>query len=183
MAHAHGKAGVKAAIRAGVRSVEHGTELDEEAIQLMLEKGTWLVPTLGVGQFILDRIEAGDAIAPAIAVKARKNHAMRSESFRKAVAAGVRVAMGSDSAAGSHGNNLVELRLMHEMGMAPLDVLAAATSSAAELMRIDDRVGTVETGKQADLVVVSGDPLDFAAYPGNIRAVYRRGKRVRSYPE
>jgi imidazolonepropionase-like amidohydrolase len=181
MAHAHGAAGIKAAIRAGVRSVEHGTQLDDEAIALMLEKGTWLVPTLGVGQFILDRIAAGDAISPAIAEKARTNHAMRSESFRKAVDAGVRVAMGSDSAAASHGNNLIELRLMNEMGMAPLAVLESATRSAAELMRIDDRVGTIEAGKQADLVVVSGDPLDFAAYPGNIRAVYRRGRLVRSF--
>lgn len=182
MAHAHGADGVKSALRAGVRSIEHGTQLDDEAIELMLEQGTWLVPTLGVGQFILDRIAAGDAISPAIAEKARSNQSMRSESFRNAVAAGVRVAMGSDSAASSHGNNLIELRLMHEMGMHPLAVLEAATRSAAQLMRIDDRVGTIETGKQADLVVVSGDPLEFAAYPSNIRAVYRRGRRVRSYP-
>lgn len=181
MAHAHGVEGVKSAIRAGVRSVEHGTELDDEAIALMIEHGTWLVPTLGVGQFIIDRIEAGDAIAPAIAEKARANHQMRSESFRSAVAAGVRVAMGSDSAAGSHGNNLVELRLMHEMGLPPLAVLEAATRSAAQLLRIDDRVGTIEAGKQADLVLVSGDPFDFAAYPGNIRAVHRAGRRVRSF--
>ncbi len=181
MAHAHGAAGVKAAIRAGVRSVEHGTELDDEAIAMMLERGTWLVPTLGVGQYIIDRIDAGDAISPAIAAKARANQEMRSTSFRRAVEAGVRIAMGSDSAAGAHGNNLVELRLMREMGMAPLAVLEAATRSAARLLRIDDRVGTVEPGKQADLVLVAGDPLDLAAYPGNIRAVYRAGRKVRTF--
>lgn len=182
MAHAHGAAGVKSAIRAGVRSIEHGTELDDECIDLMLEAGTWLVPTLGVGQFILDRIEAGDAIPPSIAEKARANQQMRATSFSNAVKAGVRVAMGSDSAAGSHGNNLIELRLMEQMGMPALQVLESATRSAAQLMGIDDRVGTISAGRQADLVLVSGDPLDFAAYPGNIRAVYRKGRLVREFP-
>jgi imidazolonepropionase-like amidohydrolase len=182
MAHAHGAAGIKAAIRAGVRSIEHGTELDDEAIKLMLDTGTWLVPTLGVSQFIIDRIDAGAAVAPGIAEKARSNHDLRADSFRRAVEAGVRIAMGSDSAAEMHGGNLIELRLMREGGMTPLQVLEAATRSSAELLGIDDRVGTIEDGKQADLVVVSGDPLDFAAYPGNVRRVYRRGRLAREYP-
>jgi imidazolonepropionase-like amidohydrolase len=182
MAHAHGAAGIKAAVRAGVRSIEHGTELDDEAIKLMLDNGTWLVPTLGVSQFIIDRIDQGAAVAPGIAEKAKSNHQLRADSFRRAVEAGVRVAMGSDSAAEMHGGNLIELRLMHEGGMAPLQVLEAATRSSAELLGIDDRVGTIADGKQADLVVVGGDPLDFAAYPGNVRRVYRRGRLVRQYP-
>jgi imidazolonepropionase-like amidohydrolase len=90
--------------------------------------------------------------------------------------------MGSDAAAEMHGNNLIELRLMHEGGMAPLRVLEAATRSAAELLGVADRVGTIAEGKQADLVVVAGDPFDFAAYPGNVRRVYRKGKLVRAYP-
>ncbi|MDQ7906092.1 amidohydrolase family protein [Phytohabitans sp. ZYX-F-186] len=179
MAHAHGSAGIKAAIRAGVRSVEHGTDLDDEAITLMLERGTWLVPTLGVSQFIVDRIDQGAAVAPGIAEKARANHAMRADSFKRAVEAGVRIAMGSDAAAEMHGRNLVELRLMAEGGLAPLAVLEAATRSAAQLLGIADRVGTIADGKQADLVVVAGDPLDFAAYPENIVRVYRKGKLVR----
>ena len=182
MAHAHGAAGIKAAIRAGVRSIEHGTELDDEAIKLMLDNGTWLVPTLGVSQFIIDRIDQGAAVAPGIAEKAKSNHTLRADSFRRAVEAGVRIAMGSDSAAEMHGGNLIELRLMHEGGMAPLQVLEAATRSSAELLGIDDRVGTIADGKQADLVVVGGDPLDFAAYPGNVRRVYRRGRLVRRVP-
>lgn len=182
MAHAHGAAGIKAAIRAGVRSIEHGTELDDEAIKLMLDSGTWLVPTLGVSQFIIDRIDQGAAVAPGIAAKAKSNHDLRADSFRRAVEAGVRIAMGSDSAAEMHGGNLIELRLMHQGGMAPLQVLEAATRSSAELLGIDDRVGTIEDGKQADLVVVGGDPLDFAAYPGNVRLVYRRGRLARQYP-
>jgi len=182
MAHAHGAAGIKAAIRAGVRSVEHGTDLDDEAIAMMLERGTWLVPTLGVSQFIIDKIDQGAAVAPGIAEKARANHAMRAGSFKRAAEAGVRIAMGSDAAAEMHGGNLVELRLMAEGGLEPKRVLEAATRSAAELLGIEDRVGTIADGKQADLVVVDGDPFDFGAYPGNIRRVYRKGKLVRQSP-
>ncbi|GAA4445588.1 metal-dependent hydrolase family protein [Phytohabitans houttuyneae] len=183
MAHAHGAAGIKAAIRAGVRSVEHGTDLDDEAIALMLEHGTWLVPTLGVSQFIIDRIDQGAAVAPGIAEKARANHAMRADSFKRAVDAGVRIAMGSDAAAEMHGKNLVELRLMAEGGLAPLRVLEAATGSAARLLGIEERVGTIADGRQADLVVVGGDPFDFSAYPANILRVYRKGKLVRRGPQ
>ncbi len=182
MAHAHGRDGIKAAIRAGVRSIEHGTDLDDEAIGMMLEHGTWLVPTLGVSQFIIDRIEQGAKVAPGIAEKARENSALRAGSFRRAVAAGVRIAMGSDSAAEMHGSNLIELRLMHEGGMAPLAVLEAATRSGAQLLGIDDRVGTIEDGKQADLVVIDGDPFDFAGYPANVRKVFRKGALVRDFP-
>lgn len=181
MAHAHGTPGIKAAIRAGFRSIEHGTQLDNEAIEMMVEKGVWLVPTLGVSQFIIDRIESGDSVPAGIAEKAVANHGMRKESFKRAVEAGVKVAMGSDAAAAMHGTNLLELRLMHEAGMPKLKVLEAATRSAAELLRIDDTVGTIAPGKQADLVVVAGDPLDFSAYPANIRAVYKAGKLVRSF--
>ncbi|MDR1824569.1 MAG: amidohydrolase family protein [Bifidobacteriaceae bacterium] len=181
MAHCHGAPGIKAAIRNGVRSVEHGTELDDEAIDLLLEHGAWLVPTLGVTQYILDRIEAGDAIPPEIAVKARANYDLRADTFQKAVAAGVKIAMGSDAAADMHGKNLIEFPLMHKMGMTPQQVLVSATSSAAQLMRIDHKVGTVEAGKQADLIVVTGDPFDMSAYPGNLRSVYRLGRRARHY--
>lgn len=179
MAHAHGVGGVKAAIRNGVRSIEHGSQLDEEAVQMMLDNGTWLVPTLGVTQFIVDRIEAGARVAPGILEKARSKLLHHEESFRMAAAAGVRIAMGSDSAAEMHGGNLRELALMARSGFPALQVLHWATGSAAELLQVDDRVGTIAPGKQADLVVVDGDPLDLAAYPGNIRAVFRRGRLVR----
>ncbi|MDR1428150.1 MAG: amidohydrolase family protein [Bifidobacteriaceae bacterium] len=182
MAHAHGSAGIKAAIRAGVTSVEHGTDLDDDAIEMMLERGTWLVPTLGVGQYIVDRVDAGDAIPPEIARKAKANGELRADSLAKAIAAGVRIAMGSDCAATAHGTNLIEFRLMHEMGLGPLAVLHSATGAAAELIGVADKVGTVAPGKQADLVLIAGDPFDFGAYPGNLRAVYRRGQRVRDYP-
>lgn len=179
MAHAHGVDGIKNAIRAGVRSIEHGTQLDDEAIDLMLANGTWLVPTLGVGQFIIDMIKAGASVPAGIREKAVANVQMRADSFRRAAAAGVRIAMGSDSAGESHGDNLIELRLMHEMGLAPEAVLNAATGSAATLMGIADRVGTIRPGAQADLLVVDGDPFDFGRYPANRQRVYRKGRLVR----
>ena len=179
MAHAHGVDGVKNAVRAGIRSIEHGTQLDDEAIELMLANGTWLVPTLGVGQFIIDMINKGASVPAGIAEKAQANVTMRADSFRRAVDAGVRIAMGSDSAGESHGNNLIELPLMHEMGLGGLQVLHAATGSAATLMGVADRIGYIRAGHQADLTIVDGDPLDFAAYPGNVRSVYRRGVLVR----
>lgn len=179
MAHAHGTDGIKNAIRAGIRSIEHGTQLDDEAIELMLANGTWLVPTLGVGQFIIDAVEGGASVPAGIAEKARASVAMRSDSFRRAVDAGVKIAMGSDSAGESHGNNLIELRLMHEHGMSPLQVLHAATGSAAELLQISSDVGTLGPGMRADLLVVNGDPLDFARYPANRQAVFRNGLQVR----
>lgn len=183
MAHAHGVRGVKAAIDAGVRSIEHGTELDDEAVRMMVERDVWLVPTLGVGQFIVDRIDKGAAVPPGIVEKARANHSMRADSFRRAVDAGVKIAMGSDSAAEMHGTNLRELALMADGGLGPMEVLKAATSSAAELLGIGDRVGSIAPGKQADLVVLSGDPLDFTAYPANISRVYRQGRLVRDYTD
>jgi imidazolonepropionase-like amidohydrolase len=179
MAHAHGASGIKNAILAGVRSVEHGTDLDDEAIELMLKHGTWLVPTLGVGQFIRDRIKAGAAVPAGIAEKAMENERMRAGSFARAVQAGVNIAMGSDAAAEMHGRNLIELRLMHEGGLDPAQTLRAGTQRAAELMRIEDRVGTLRPGMQADLVLVEGDPYDFGAYPGNVRKVFRQGRLVR----
>jgi len=179
MAHAHGRQGIKNAIKAGIRSIEHGTDLDDEAIAMMVAAGTWLVPTLGVGQFIIDMIEAGAAVPAGIKEKALENAEMRADSFRRAVDAGVRIAMGSDCAAEGHGDNLVEFPLMHQMGMPALQVLYSATGSAATLMGIEDRVGFVRAGHQADLTIVNGDPVDFDAYPGNLRSVYRKGLRVR----
>jgi imidazolonepropionase-like amidohydrolase len=100
------------------------------------------------------------------------------ESIRMAVAAGVRIAMGTDSGVGPHGSNLRELQLMHEVGMAPADVLLATTSRAAELLRVSDELGTLEAGKRADLVVVDGDPFDFIGLRERIEQVWKDGRLV-----
>jgi imidazolonepropionase-like amidohydrolase len=178
MAHAQSAEGIKNAVRAGVRSIEHGIYLDDEAIALMLERGTYLVPTLVAATGILDAAAAGAAISDAVLAKAREVVDAHGDSFRRAVAAGVKVAMGTDSAVTPHGQNLRELELMAGHGMSPQAVLAASTSVAAALLRLDGELGTLEPGKRADLVVVDGDPLDFAGLRDRVRAVYMDGACV-----
>ncbi|PSK99100.1 imidazolonepropionase-like amidohydrolase [Haloactinopolyspora alba] len=173
MAHAQGAAGIKNAVRAGVRSVEHGMYLDDEAIEMMLEAGTFLVPTLVAPHWVIEAADAGAAISEVVVAKAREVAQIHQESVSRAVAAGVPIAMGTDSGVGPHGQNLRELELMRRAGMQPAAVLAAATSAAARLIGVADELGTVEPGNRADLVLVGGDPYDFAALEANIRAVYK----------
>jgi len=178
MAHAHGSAGVVNAVRAGVRSVEHGTLLTDEAIGLMVEQGTWLVPTLLAPQGVLDAAAAGVALSDYVLDKARSVLEAHRVSFARAVDAGVRVAMGTDCPVAPHGENLRELELMLAGGMSPGAVLRAATLSAAELMRLDGELGSLEPGKRADLVVVDGDGLDLEGLRGRVRETWQDGSRV-----
>ncbi|HEX8929311.1 MAG TPA: amidohydrolase family protein, partial [Actinomycetota bacterium] len=179
MAHAQSTAGIRNAVDAGVRSIEHGIYLDDEAISMMMEAGTWLVPTLVAPVGVLEAAERGASLTEAAIRKAREVVEVHKDSFRRAVAAGVRVAMGTDSGVTAHGENLRELVLMADGGMKPEDVLAATTSSAARLLGVDDQLGTIEPGKLADLVLVDGDPFDFGALGGAIREVWKEGTRVR----
>ncbi len=178
MAHAQGAPGIKNALRAGIRSIDHGIYLDDECIELMLERGAWLVPTLMAPTGVVAAAEAGASIPEASLRKAIEVIEAHRDSFRRAVEAGVRVAMGTDSGVTPHGDNLDELRLMAESGMPPAQVLAATTSSAAELMGLAGELGTIEPGKRADLVVVEGDPYDLAALRSSIAAVYQDGRLV-----
>jgi imidazolonepropionase-like amidohydrolase len=178
MAHAQSNLGIKQAIRAGVRSIDHGVFLEEETVQMMIERGTWLVPTLVAPRGVIDAAEAGAQIPEASVQKAKDVVAAHAESFRMAVKAGVRIAMGTDSAVTPHGQNLRELSMMAAGGMSPEQVLVASTKSAAELMGLQDELGTVEPGKRADLVVIDGDPLDFEKLADRIEAVYEDGVRV-----
>lgn len=178
MSHAQATDGIKAAIRAGIRSIEHGIYLDEEAIEMMIRNGTYLVPTLVAPQGVIDAAEAGASIPEESLRKAKEVIGVHRESFNKAVAAGVKVAMGTDSGVTPHGQNLRELQLMADGGMKPEEVLAATTSVAAELMGLDGQLGTIEPGKRADLVIVDGDPFDFPALEENIEAVYKDGVLV-----
>ena len=178
MAHAQATPGIKNAIRAGIRSIEHGIYLDDEAIEMMLDRGTWLVPTLVAPRGVIDAADAGAAIPEASVAKARDVVETHRASFAKAVAAGVRVAMGTDSGVTPHGENLRELALMVEGGMTPMQAIVASTRSAAELMGLEDELGTLEPGKRADLVVVEGDPLDVGTLASRVETVYKDGERV-----
>jgi imidazolonepropionase-like amidohydrolase len=178
MSHAQSTEGIKSAVRAGVRSIEHGIYLDEEAIELMLDRGAYLVPTLVAPHGVIRAAEAGAGIPEAAVMKAREVIEAHQDSFRRAVEAGVKVAMGTDAGVVPHGSNLEELQLMADGGMSPQDVLVATTRTAAELMGLSRELGTIEPEKRADLVLVAGDPFDFADLAGRIERVYQDGRLV-----
>jgi imidazolonepropionase-like amidohydrolase len=178
MAHAQGADGIKNAIRAGIRSIDHGIYLDDEAIELMKERGAWFVPTLVAPQGVIDAADAGVPLPPAVVDKARSVTEIHRAAFRKAVEAGVAIAMGTDSGVTPHGRNLRELTLMVAGGMTPAAALEATTRSAARLLGVDDRLGTIEEGKLADLVVVSGDPYAFDDLGQRVDEVWKAGVRV-----
>ncbi|HZS37065.1 MAG TPA: amidohydrolase family protein, partial [Polyangia bacterium] len=157
-AHAHGAEGAKRAIRAGVDSIEHGSFLDDEALDLMKARGVWLVPTLSALACVTDRIQRHTDLPPAIVAKARAAGQRVADTFKRALAKHVKIALGTDAAVCPHGHNAEELRRMVELGMPPLAALEAATSSAAALLGRAD-LGALEPGKTADVVAVPGDPL------------------------
>jgi imidazolonepropionase-like amidohydrolase len=156
-AHAHGATGAKRAIRAGIDSIEHGSFLDDEALNMMKERGTVLVPTLTATWWIGDRLEHGVYYPPQIAAKARAAIASVSQMFQKALAKGVTIGFGTDAAVYPHGRNAQEFVLMVKNGMKPIDALKAAASTDAKLLGVSDR-GTLEAGKLADVIAVPGDP-------------------------
>jgi imidazolonepropionase-like amidohydrolase len=180
MAHAQATDGIKNALRAGVRSIEHGIYLDDEAIDLMLSTGAWLVPTLVAPHAVLHAATAGSQLPEGVVAKAQEVVASHADAFARAVAAGVKIAMGTDTGVGPHGSNLDELPLMAAGGLTPAQVLTATTRSAAELLQLADETGTIRPGMRADIVVLAGDPFDLGNVKDNIRAVYSGGQRVRA---
>ena len=178
MAHAQGSAGIKNAVRAGVRSIEHGIHLDEEAIDLMLANETWLVPTLVAPRSVIAAAEAGAQLPETVVNKAREVADVHMASVRAAVAAGVPIAMGTDSGVGPHGSNLDELCLMEACGMTPAEVLVSATSGAARLCGLEDETGRVAPGLAADLVVVDGDACELTGLRERVRQVWRAGRKA-----
>jgi imidazolonepropionase-like amidohydrolase len=163
-AHAHGAEGAKRAIRAGIDSIEHGSFLDDEALNLMKQRGTYYVPTLMAAQGLNEQMAKGVAIPPPILVKANAAIAAIHQTFQKALAMGIKVGLGTDAAVYPHGRNPEEFHQMVDLGMKPIDALRAGTSADAELLGLADKIGTLEPGKLADVVAVPGDPME------NIRA-------------
>ena len=158
-AHAHGTAVINAAVRAGVTSIEHGSLLDEEAVRLMRERGTWLVPTLMAGESV-ERMARAGRLPAVIADKALQIAPRMQASFRMAVEGGVRIALGTDAGVFPHGTNGHEFTLMVRYGMTPMQAIQAGTLAAATLLGLERQIGTVTVGKRADLVAVQGDPLE-----------------------
>jgi len=159
-AHAHGAEGAKRAIRAGIDSIEHGSFLDEEALNLMKQRGTYYVPTLMAAQGLSEQMAKGVAIPPPILVKANAAIAAIHQTFQKALGMGIKIGLGTDAAVYPHGRNTEEFHQMVDLGMKPIDALKAGTSADAELLGLADRIGTLEPGKLADVVGVPGDPVE-----------------------
>ncbi|PAE07243.1 aryldialkylphosphatase [Terribacillus saccharophilus] len=179
MAHAQGAEGVKQAVRAGIHSIEHGIFLDDEAIELMLEHGTYLVPTLLAPVSVVEASEANESM-PAYAVdKAKEVMEVHQQSVARAYEAGVKIAMGTDAGVMAHGTNLRELALMCDIGMSPMEAILASTKIAAECLGWEERLGTIAEGKLADLVIVQDNPLENIASladTNNIKTVMQGGE-------
>ena len=173
-AHAHGLEGIKAAVRAGVTSIEHGSILDAEAVRMMKANGTWLVPTLLAG-YTVDSLARAGRLPPAIAAKALAIAPRMHASFKLAVDGGVRIALGTDAGVMRHGINGREFGLMVQYGMTPMQAIVAGTSNGATLLGLESEIGTVAAGKQADLVAVRGDPIQNIAVLERVDFVMKGG--------
>jgi imidazolonepropionase-like amidohydrolase len=176
-AHAHSAAGIKAAILAGARTIEHGTFMDDESIKLMKEKGVYLVPTLYVGDYYLNEQPGSEAQAKMNELT-RKYRAQHITAVGKAIKAGVNVTAGTDYVGFPVKQGVRELGLLVEAGMTPMQAIQAATRVNAELLGWQDRIGTVEPGKLADIIAVPGDPLQDLALLEQVSFVMLGGRQV-----
>lgn len=177
--HAHGADGVKLALAAGVDSIEHGTMMDEEVIRLFLKSGAYYVPTLSTVNGYIERLAANpDAYSPEVREKIEWRIRVTGESLKKAFPRGVKIAFGTDAGVSRHGRNAEEFVLMVKNGMAPMDAIVAATVNAADLLGLSGEIGTLEPGKRADLVAVSGSPLEDVRRLEKMVFVMKDGKAV-----
>ncbi len=178
-AHAHGATGIKAALRAGVDSIEHGTFLDDECIELFKETGAYLVPTIHAGKFVENKSYEEGYFPPPVRRKAADVGPIIQGAFGRAYKAGVNIAFGTDVGVGEHGTNALEFVYMHEAGMTLEDCLKSATTSAADLCGLGDEVGAIERGMRADIIALGKDPLsDVTAYQ-DVRFVMTNGRVYR----
>jgi imidazolonepropionase-like amidohydrolase len=159
-AHAHGSEGMKRAILAGVRSIEHGTLMDQEVMGLMIKKNTYYVPTISAGEFVAEKAQIDGYYPEIVRPKAKKIGPQLKNTFKKAYLAGVKIAFGTDSGVSYHGENAKEFRYMVEAGMSPMEAIVSATKTASELLEKEESLGTVEKGKVADIIATECDPLE-----------------------
>jgi len=175
MAHAHGAEGIKRALRAGVISIEHGTLMDDECIELFKKNGAWYVPTVIAGKSVTDSAKIPNYYPPVVAKKAIEIGPKIQSTLGRAYKAGVKIAFGTDAGVYRHGMNWMEFGYMIEAGMKPMDAIKAATISAAELLGMKDQIGSIEAGKLADIVAVDGDPLKDSKVFGKVVFVMKNG--------
>ena len=175
MAHAHGAEGMKRAIRAGVSSIEHGTYMDDEAIELFKQKGTYLVPTIIAGKSTADSAQIMGYFSAIVRPKALTTGLVIQATFGKAYKAGVKIAFGTDAGVFAHGKNAKEFEYMTEAGMPAMKAIQSATASAAQLLGVLNEVGTIEKGKMADIIAVDENPLQNIKSLQNVTFVMKDG--------
>jgi len=174
--HAHGTEGIKRAVRAGVRTVEHASMLDDEAIAMIKQRGVFIVPNPYTNAYMIERGAAG-GYQPYQLVKAKEIYVLKLESTRKAIRAGVQVAYGTDSGVQVHGQNAKQFAVFVDAGMTPLQAIQSATVVNAKLLRMEGKIGTVKPGAYADLIAVAGDPLQDVRALGKPVFVMKNGVR------
>ncbi|MCU0989328.1 MAG: amidohydrolase family protein, partial [Xanthomonadales bacterium] len=177
-AHSHGAEGMKRAVLAGVRSIEHGTFMTDEIIGLMKDRGTYYVPTISAGKFVAEKAEEDGYFPAIVRPKAAAVGPQIQDTFAKAWKAGVTIAFGTDAGVSPHGDNALEFAYMVEAGMPPLEAIRAATMTAAELLGVQNELGSIAAGKLADIIAVNGNPLDDIALLQNVAFVMKDGAVV-----
>src|ERR1700733_13527278 len=173
--HAHGAEGIRRAILGGVTSIEHGTFMNEEDMELAKKYGTYLVPTIIAGKSVADSAKIPGYFPPVIARKALEVGTQIQKNFGKAYKSGVKIAFGTDAGVYAHGKNYIEFQYMVEAGMPPMEAIKAATVNAADLLGMSDQIGSISKGKSADIVAIDGDPLSDIKTMKNMAFVMKEG--------
>jgi imidazolonepropionase-like amidohydrolase len=173
-AHAHGADGIKRAIKAGVNSIEHGTFMDDEAMELMKQYGTWYVPTITAGKSVADSAKIPGYYTDIVTPKALATGPQIQKTFARAYKMGVKIAFGTDAGVYMHGKNWLEFVYMTEAGMPTIEAIRCATLHAANLLG-NDQLGVIEKGKFADIIAVDGDPLKEVEAMGRVKYVMKDG--------
>ena len=174
-AHAHGKEGMKRAVLAGINSIEHGTFMDQEVMQLMKEKGTYYVPTIMAGDWVAEKAKIPNFFPELVRPKAEKIGPQIQSTFAEAYKAGVKIAFGTDSGVSAHGDNWQEFILMTSAGMSNKDALRSATIETAKLLRVEDQLGQIKPGMLADIIAFQKNPIEDISTVENVLFVMKDG--------
>ncbi len=175
-AHAHGAEGMKRAVRAGVRTIEHGTYMDEETMGLMKKNGAYYVPTIMAGKWVEEKAKVAGFFPELVRPKAASIGPIIQDTFAKAYKKGVKIAFGTDSGVSAHGDNAQEFFYMVEAGMPAMEAIQSATMVTAEVLDVTDKLGSIEQGKLADIIAVKGDPVADISLLQNVAFVMKDGK-------
>ena len=176
--HAHGSEGMKRAVIAGVNSVEHGTFMTEEVMDLMVNKGTYYVPTISAGEFVAEKAKINNYFPEIVRPKAASVGPQIGNTFNKAYRRGVKIAFGTDAGVQPHGTNWKEFVYMVKFGMPPMETIQSATINTAKLLKIDSILGSIEVGKMADIIAIDGNPIEDINTMENVVFVMKEGELI-----